>query len=108
MKVYLISSELNDMILYKIGMTRRDMSKRIKELKTGNAADLTTVNIFESKWASKIEASLKKRYRYSNISGEWFALSDDEVNDFLNTCKSIHDNFDFIHNNNTYIIGRLS
>ena len=55
--VYLISSYINGEILYKIGMTKRSVEKRLKELKTGNAADLAIVNIFESKWASKIEAN---------------------------------------------------
>lgn len=101
--VYLISSYINGEILYKIGMTKRSVEKRLKELKTGNAADLAIVNIFESKWASKIEANLHIRYASLNVGGgEWFSLDENEVANFLNNCKLIHDNFEIIFKTNTY------
>jgi hypothetical protein len=38
--VYLICAEFEGRRLYKIGYTRRDVSKRIKELKTGNGSEM--------------------------------------------------------------------
>jgi len=104
MKVYLISSEINNHTLYKIGITKREVKDRLKELKTGNAATLNIVNVFESKWATKIESNLHKRYK--NISGEWFELTNDEVDTFLKVCKIVHDNFEFLSLNNTWIIDK--
>jgi len=104
MKVYLISSELNNHTLYKIGITKRAVTDRLKELKTGNAATLNIVNVFESQWASKIESNLHKRYK--NISGEWFDLTEDELNNFLNVCNMVHNNFELLSKNNTWIIDK--
>jgi hypothetical protein len=106
MKIYLISSEINNDILYKIGITKRDVNKRIKELKTGNAATLNIVNIFESKWASKIEANLHQTYKTKNVSGEWFRLKDDEITNFVTRCQSIHDNFELLNKSNTWFIDK--
>jgi hypothetical protein len=47
MKVYLISSELNNHTLYKIGITKREVKDRLKELKTGYCCYLNIVNVFE-------------------------------------------------------------
>ena len=104
MKVYFISSELNDTILYKIGITKREVKDRLKELKTGNAAKLDIVNIFESKWASKIESNLHIFYNKKRIEGskEWFNLEQDDVIEFMNRCQTIHNNFELLSSNNTW------
>lgn len=106
MKVYLISSELNDNILYKIGITKREVKDRLKELKTGNAARLDIVNVFESKWATKIESNLHAYFNIKKISGskEWFNLEEKDVEEFMNRCQSIHNNLELISNNNTWYI----
>lgn len=104
MKVYLISSEINNHILYKIGITKREVSQRLKELKTGNAAELNIVSIFESKWATKIEANLHKRYKH--ISGEWFQLETEDVKNFNDICKMVHDNFELIYTKNSFYIDK--
>lgn len=106
MKIYLISSEINNEILYKIGITKRDVNKRLKELKTGNPANLNIINIFESKWASKIEANLKVRFKQINISGEWFNLSNYNVTNFNTICKELNDNFELLYTTNTWIIDK--
>lgn len=109
MKIYLISSEINNDILYKIGITRRDVKKRIKELKTGNAAELNIVNVFESKWASKIESNLHSTYHSKNITGskEWFRLNEHDVINFTQNCQSIHDNLEFLSKNNLWFIDNI-
>lgn len=106
MKIYLISSEINNDILYKIGITKRDVKKRIKELKTGNAATLEIVNVFESKWASKIETSLHNTYQTKNVSGEWFRLQKEEVDNFVERCQSVHDTFELLNKSNTWFIDK--
>ena len=44
--IYLICAEFEGRRLYKIGYTRREVSKRIKELKTGNGSELYVINSF--------------------------------------------------------------
>jgi hypothetical protein len=106
MKVYLISSEINGSTLYKIGITKREVKDRLKELKTGNAADLNIINIFESKWASKIESNLHGRFILKNISGEWFDMSEEDVKSFTEICKMLHNNFEILSTQNTWIIDK--
>ena len=106
--VYLVCSEIEGKKLYKIGYTRREVEKRIKEFKTGNASDFYLIDSFQSKWGTKIEAQLHKFYRSKKISGEWFDLSKDEIDEFSKVCGTIHSNFELIANNNTYYLDRKS
>ena len=67
--VYLICSEINGNRLYKIGYTKRDIEKRIKEFKTGNASSFYLIDSFQSKWGTKIEARLHKLFKHKKVSG---------------------------------------
>ncbi len=104
MTVYLVSTELHDTIVYKIGWTRRTPEDRMREFKTGNASNLTLIDMFESKWSSKIEASLKRRFKEKRISGEWFNLSVDDIYQFNQLCELLHSNFRLLSETNLYII----
>ncbi len=104
--VYLICSEIEGKNLYKIGYTRREISKRIKEFKTGNASEFYLVDSFQSKWGTKIEAQLHRHLRAKKVSGEWFDLSKDEIDSFRKSCETIHSNFELIANHNTYYLDR--
>lgn len=104
MVIYLICSELNNEKVYKIGFTKRDINKRIKEFKTGNAGDIEIISTFESKWASKIESHWHISKQNNNINGEWFRLSDDDVKNFIPICQNIHNNFELLNKHNTWVI----
>lgn len=104
--VYLVSSEINNKKLYKIGYTRRDVSTRIKEFKTGNASNFEIVDNFNSKWGTKIEKSLHRHFISCKVDGEWFDLSDSQVKEFERICKITHDNLELLEKYNTYIIDR--
>ena len=106
LNVYLISAEFGDKKLYKIGYTKRDINKRIKEFKTGNVSDFIIENSFQSKWGTKIESNLHRRFKTQKIRGEWFDLNDEDINNFKSYCQVIHDNLELIENNNTYFIDR--
>jgi len=106
MNIYLISSETNGQKLYKIGITKRAIEVRMKELKTGNAAELAIVDSFQSKWATKIEACLHRQFKRKKISGEWFELSEQDLSDFRGKCMLLHENFDLMERSNTYVIDR--
>ena len=102
--IYLICSEIEGKKLHKIGYTKRAIEKRIKEFKTGNASELYLVDSFQSKWGTKIEAILKKKYSYCKISGEWFNLSELEISEFKTVCSNLHESFNFLSTSNTFII----
>jgi len=106
MNIYLISSETNGQKLYKIGITKREIEVRMKELKTGNAAELAIVDSFRSKWASKIEAALHRQFKSKKISGEWFGLEDSDIGSFAGKCRLLHENFEMMESSNTYFIDR--
>jgi len=106
MNIYLISSETNGQKLYKIGITKRAIETRMKELKTGNAAELAIVDSFESRWATKIEASLHRQFRPKRISGEWFGLDFLDIEEFKSKCRLLHENFELMDSHNTYVIDR--
>ena len=107
--VYLICcTDVNGNKMYKIGFTKRSVEKRIKEFKTGNANDFYLIDSFKSKWGTKIEASLKRRFKKYNISGEWFDLSTDDISNFENYCLNLHENFELISTENTWYIDNNS
>ena len=106
MIIYLIASELNNQTLYKIGITKRNINKRLNELKTGNPATLTVIHTFNSKFAPKIEKHFHITKQSSNVGGEWFNLTEEDINNFIPQCKLIHNNLELLANNNTWIIDK--
>ena len=100
--IYLICADIDGEKLHKIGFTKRKIEKRLKEFKTGNAADLYLVDSFTSKWGTKIEANLKRKFKIYNISGEWFNLPQLEINNFYNYCEDLHNNYNFLSENNHF------
>ena len=54
--VYLLC-ELSENERFKVGVTKRDINKRIKELSTGNSNEIHLVNKFESEYYKKVESS---------------------------------------------------
>jgi hypothetical protein len=101
-KVYLISCGNEDNKKYKIGYTRKPVTERVKQLKTGNHEELIVEQVFDSKWGTKIEAVLHRNYRYQKISGEWFELSEDQVGKFLVECQNLEKFFDDLFKNSTF------
>ena len=104
-RVYLISSG-TETKQYKIGYTRREAKKRIKEFKTGNSNNLEVLFEFESKWASKIEVNLHKKFKEFQINGEWFELPEIHINRFYEECRKQHEMFEILSNENSYVIER--
>ena len=104
--VYLICSYIGDSKIYKIGHTKRNVEDRIKDFKTGNCSVIEIVDSFKSKWGTKIESLLHKKFKLQQkgISGEWFLLNDYDVSIFKAECEKIHNNFELITNENTYYL----
>ena len=87
--VYLISAETNGKKLYKIGYTKRKVEERIREFKTGNTAKFSIIEVFNSKWGTKIEASLHRQFSRKKIQGEWFDLDEDEISMYRMICQRL-------------------
>ena len=91
--VYLVSCCDGIETQYKIGYTKNDVNKRVKQLKTGNSKDLKIEKVFSSKWGSKIEAVLHRKFSHLKISGEWFELNIEDVDQFELDCKNLENYF---------------
>jgi hypothetical protein len=102
--VYLLKCDFGDEVLYKIGFTKRPVTTRVKELKTGNANYIKIIHIFTSDLAIKIESTLHRLYNSKRINGEWFDLNNKDVELFMENCQTHHDNFELISTTNTYYI----
>lgn len=71
---------------YKIGYSK-DPERRVKQLNTGNSTNLKLLHKFTCKYDSIIESNLQKRFKHKNIKGEWFDLSEDDINSIKSLIK---------------------
>jgi hypothetical protein len=88
-----------------------EYSKRyLRKIKIGKIFDIDVPNVvvdsFKSKWGTKIESQLHRRFNKFKINGEWFKLNDEQVKSFNNECQLIHDGLEIISTQNTYYLDR--
>lgn len=85
--VYLIG-EIDNNGRYKIGSTKaKDVNKRLKQLQTGNSSELYIKESFETEQPFKLEKMLHNHFKSSNLTGEWFELSEDDTKAFRGICE---------------------
>lgn len=85
--VYLIG-EVGDEGRYKIGSTRaKDVNTRLKQLQTGNSAELYIKEAYETEYPFKLEKMLHNHFKSSNLIGEWFTLSEADTETFKGICE---------------------
>ena len=101
-KVYLL--QCGDIL--KIGYTRKSIDQRIKQMRTGNSEEFKILGFFESKWGTKIESRLHRKYKNKKISGEWFSLDEDDVSKFVADCKEWHNVLEDITKNSTWVLNK--
>lgn len=100
--VYLIKAEMADgSFQYKIGISKHP-EKRLKENKTSNPNKLQIVHTFKSQHSNIMETALKNRFKYCRIEGEWFNLSQEDVDNFIVTCENMEKNFAVIKTGTLY------
>jgi hypothetical protein len=89
---------------YKIGMTKRNPQNRVKELSTGNSNVITLLNYFESEHYKNIEKMLHVRFKTqkTEAKNEWFTLEDNQILNFLSTCKEIEKSVILLKQNNPF------
>jgi len=105
--VYLLMSTDSDgeKELFKIGITKSSVEKRIKSLSTGNPNKIVLIKSYNSKNYKEIEKWLHSRYHINKTESknEWFYLTDDEVMKFIDTCKKIDETISFIKSTSTLV-----
>ena len=73
---------------YKIGVTKHEnITKRIKQLQTGNPEEIIELNKFESDNYHKVETMLHRYYGTKHKKGEWFSLEPKQVFEFTERCE---------------------
>lgn len=88
--VYLLADSEKDNI-YKIGVTRGTIERRIKKLQTGNSGEIYICSYFQTEHPFFIEKHLHKKYCSKRVLNEWFELSPEETLNFKHDCESIEE-----------------
>ena len=73
---------------YKIGVTKNEPQKRIKQLQTGNPRKIELLKTYKSDNYLKIEKWLHRKYsKKTEADNEWRTLESKEVFSFIDDCK---------------------
>lgn len=97
-KIYLIG-QADTPNIFKIGCTKKDISKRSKQLQTGNSEELYLCKSFESNRQFKLEKMLHMHYSDKQILNEWYELDQNDVDEFINVCQHYQDIIDSLSEN---------
>jgi len=104
--VYLLSTVTPDGLTerFKIGITRRSIDKRMRELQTGNSDKITLINSYESENYIKVENWLHRKHycTQAEAKNEWFELAPEKVLSFIEDCKKIDKTVTFLKENNEF------
>ena len=88
---------------YKIGVTKNDPKKRIKQLQTGNPRKIDLLKTYSSENYLKVEKWLHRKYFVkTEAKNEWRSLSNEEVFSFIEDCKEADNNISFLLENNPF------
>lgn len=88
---------------FKIGITKNDPEKRIKQLQTGNSNKLSVLKSYQSPNYLKVEQWLHRKYNIKTEAGNEFRhLTNEEVMSFLDDCKKADETITFMKANNPF------
>lgn len=97
--VYLIG-EKNNENKYKIGSTRcSDINKRLKQLQTGNSNQLILESYYETDKPFKLETMLHNKFKKNNVIGEWFEMTENDIDIFKEACEKYQNIIDSLKEN---------
>ncbi len=94
--VYFVKDNANQV---KIGFTKRNIKKRIKEL---NSPNLIPILMYETKYPTQLEKALHFRFKQYNIEREWFCLDDFKVEELKQICQMLNEGLCVIKENNYF------
>ena len=95
--VYFVKDNANQV---KIGFTKRNIKKRIKEL---NSPNLIPILMYETKYPTQLEKALHFRFKQYNIEREWFNLADFTIDELKNICHILEDSINSIKEQNNFL-----
>lgn len=73
--------------IYKIGVTRGTIERRIKKLQTGNSGEIYIVDYYQTEHPFFIEKWMHIQYGRNQVLNEWFEMSIDDIHEFKENCK---------------------
>lgn len=95
--VYVLCDPATD--LFKIGMTRGRIERRLKELQTGNGTELHIAAFYATDYPITLENMLHHRYSDKQSINEWFSLSASDVASFQGTCDKLVETIEALSDN---------
>jgi len=98
--IYLLN--MIDTNYYKIGVTRRNVKDRLRELQTGCPDEIILVKNFDCEYYRKVEAWLHKKHTTKRVEGEWFILDEGDINQFESDCQKISDTIQLLIEENPF------
>jgi len=89
---------------HKIGITKNNPEKRVKQLSTGNSNVIRLLQAYESINYKRVEQWLHSRYSTlkTEANNEWFHLTDEQVIGFLETCKKLDETIQLLLKDNYF------
>ena len=103
--VYLLLS-VNDYgeEVYKIGITKRDVNTRIRELQTGNPNKISVLRVYESDNYLKVEQWMHRKFgnTKTEAKNEWRNLLNEQVITFLLECKNADETISILKQTNHF------
>jgi len=88
--VYLLCDSGQDS-MFKIGMTKSSIEKRIKQLQTGNGSEIFIVDYHETEYPYYIEKMLHQKFSSNKKIGEWFELDTNDIKEFKEECNRLEE-----------------
>jgi len=85
--VYILQEWDNAEKRYKIGVSKNEVEKRIKQLATGNSSEIVLVDKYECENYRKVETMLHRYFASKHKRGEWFELDDSQRFEFISKCE---------------------
>lgn len=96
--VYLLGDSEKEGI-YKIGVTRGDINKRIKKLQTGNGGEIYLITHYETEHPFLMEKMLHTKFFSGKVLNEWFSLTIEELAGFKKSCEEIQETINALKEN---------
>lgn len=98
--VYLLNAWGTDN--YKIGVTKRDVNKRIKQLQTGCPDEIVLVKKFDCEHYRKVEGWLHRKHGAKRVEGEWFVLEESDIHLFESDCSNFNETIALLTESNPF------
>lgn len=85
--------------IFKIGVTKGTLQRRIKKLQTGNSGEIYICQSFQTEHPFFIEKILHQRFIGKQVLNEWYELTNEEALSFKKYCQEIEDMIEVMKNN---------